>query len=82
MKQLIILLLITTFISCGNGNVSISKEEYNKLKGIPPKRQFKVDGKTYTIFSGSDGHEYYEVWFYNTGYLHYPGCLLCKSFTH
>ena len=66
MNKLIIIVLLATLFGCGNKNtVTLSKEEYSKLKvdtikPVPPKT-FKVDNSEYSILTGSDGHEYYSM---------------------
>jgi hypothetical protein len=87
-KILTIILLFITMISCSNdNNITISKEEYRKLKGDTTRsgypKTFKVDEEEYIIAVGSDGHEYYSMYINVTGYIahkryfHYPGCIKC-----
>lgn len=75
-------------ISCSNdNNITISKEEYRKLKGDTTRSEypktFKVGGEEYIISVGNDGHEYYSmyinviVWISSERYFHYPGCIKC-----
>lgn len=86
-KLLTIILPFTTMISCSDNNISISKEEYRKLKSdttrsVYPKT-FKVDEAEYNISLGSDGHEYYSMYIATGGYsgherhFHYPDCVKC-----
>ncbi len=86
-KLLTIILLFTTIISCSDNNITISKEEYRKLKGDTTRsvylKTFEVDEEKYIISLGSDGHEYYSMYICVTGYIsnkryfHYPGCIKC-----
>ena len=39
-KLLTIILLFTTIISCSDNNITISKEEYRKLKGDTVKSEY------------------------------------------
>ena len=45
-------------------------------KASQSTKSFTVNDETFKIFTGSDGHEYYEQNFYGTGvrYFHYPAC--------
>ena len=90
MKKLIPFFLI--LIGCGSNNkeVTITKEEYKKLKGdtIKPEypKPFKLLGKRRgesQIVLGSDGHEYIELNWSNNTYnvLHSPECIKCKGDT-
>ncbi len=86
-----ILLLLVGFsllVSSCRDNVTISKEEYQKLKGDTPKSEYPKPFKLYTeglgydnrngIVLGSDNHEYL-VW--DAGNAcnveHYIDCKLC-----
>jgi hypothetical protein len=64
-KLLTIILLFTIMFSCSNDNITISKEEYGKLKGdtirAADSKTFKVDEEKYNVSLGSDGHEYYSM---------------------
>ena len=83
-KILITMLLLLTMISC-NDDVTISKEEYKKLKGdtVKPEypKPFHFKGEisyNWKINSGEDGHEYLR----NDGFhefvlIHYPDCIKC-----
>ena len=95
MKNLIhvlMLLMALIFTSC-NDNVTISKDEYNKLKGDTLKSEYPKPFELYTeglswggdtntgIVLGSDNHEYL-VWNYGSyscNVEHYIDCKLCKS---
>lgn len=87
MKYIIILSLL--LFSC-NDNVTISKEEYNKLKGVvkpeyPKELIIGNSGYSKTKFLielGSDGHEYANNEEYH-GYVcfHYVDCKKCKKDT-
>lgn len=95
MKNLIhvlMLLMVLIFTSC-NDNVTISKDEYNKLKGETLKSEYPKPFKLYTeglswsgdtntgIVLGSDNHEYL-VWnygFHSCNVEHYIDCKLCKG---
>lgn len=82
-KVLLVALTLFLLVSCSD-NVELTREEYNKLKGLPAPRSFTVDGRIYDVNTGSDGHEYYYVYIATSGYVgsnrdfHYPGCELCK----
>mgnify|MGYP003436882476 FL=1 len=90
-----ILLLLVGFsllVSSCNDNVTIPKEEYEKLKGDTLKSEYPkpfklhAEGLSYRgnldgIVLGSDNHEYLV---YNYGYTscnveHYIDCKLCRS---
>lgn len=94
MKNLIhvlMLLMALIFTSC-NDNVTISKDEYNRLKGDTLKSEYPKPFKLYTeglssydndtgIVLGSDNHEYL-VWNYGSysyNIEHYIDCKLCKG---
>ena len=92
MNKLIIIILLVTLVSCGSKNtVTLTKEEYSKLKGDTikpiPTKTFKVDDSEYRILLGSDGHEYYSMCIGSGGYhvsnrhFHYPDCIKCKKQT-
>lgn len=80
----ILLLLFVLAASCSSNNITIDKEEYKKLKGLPPDKIFKVDDRVYKVNTGSDGHEYYPLSVGEVRYsigikdIHYPGCSLCS----
>lgn len=92
MKNILILFLIGLFLVSCQDNVTISKEEYQKLKGDTLKSEYPKPFKLYTeglsysdntegIVLGSDNHEYLV---YNYGYNscnveHYIDCKLCKG---
>jgi hypothetical protein len=89
MKKLTTILLLFTLFSCGDDTVTISKSEYNELKGIKPKPKRTItfpensnanNGFTWKIIKASDGHDYLE----NDGYhsyiiMHYVECNKCKK---
>ncbi len=79
--------LLFTLISCDD-SVTISKSEYDKLKGIKIQTKttvtFPESSKAsyyiWEIIQGSDGHDYME----NNGIksyqlMHYVGCNKCKK---
>lgn len=73
----VVLLLLLS--ACSNDSITISKDKYNQLTGVIPK-SFTVDGKTYLIYTGSDGHDYYKIHtYYHDNYLHHSGCPLCNK---
>ena len=90
MKKLITILSVLFLFSC-NESVTISKEEYDKLKGdtIKPEypklvriTEYERDIK-YEISLGSDGHEYMSNciscnW---KVLIHHPDCKKCKKDT-
>lgn len=91
--HLLILLITLIFTSC-NDNVTISKDEYNKLKGDTLKSEYPKPFKLYTeglssynndtdtgIVLGSDNHEYlvYNYGSYSCNVEHYIDCKLCKG---
>ena len=86
MKRLILLALLIT--SCSTDDVTITKEEYNRLKGIKPpvirNVTFPKDASAsmldWKIITGSDGHDYLEN-NGNSGFImmHYVECKKCES---
>lgn len=89
---MIILFPICSYLLSGCNNdqsdtVSISKKEYQALKGdsnalLYPKK-FYIGDKSYDIERGSDGHEYYlmKIAAHSSGIFrpfHYPGCVYCQ----
>lgn len=78
--------LIFTFISCDD-SVTISKSEYDKLKGVkvrPAKVTFQessdADQYRWEIIKGSDGHDYLENNAIKSYILmHYIECNKCKK---
>lgn len=87
----LLFVLVLFLIGCDDNTVTITKEEYRKLKGdtskvIEPKI-FKIGEKNrgrnkFIVELGSDGHEYahnidnsYEAYVA----FHYVDCQLCKS---
>jgi len=91
MKKLTAILLLFTLFSCGDDTVTISKSEYNQLKGIKPKTKrivtFPSESRAnnfgdWEIIKASDGHNYLE----NNGgssyiIMHYVECNKCKKDT-
>lgn len=84
------LAIVLIFTSC-NDNVTISKTEYEKLKGdtlrseYPKPFKLQDEGLGYDnhsgIVLGSDKHEYLVIW-YNSNACnveHYIDCKLCKE---
>lgn len=83
--KLFIALLLMIILSCSNNdNVTITKKEYNQLKGISTEypKHITIDDFTWEITKGSDGHEYCDN-NQGNGYIcfHYPGCIKCKKDT-
>lgn len=90
MKKLIPFFLI--LIGCGSNDneVTITKEEYEKLTGDTIKPEYPKPFKLFSegnsgsrIVLGSDGHEYIEINWNYTSYnvLHSPECIKCKGDT-
>lgn len=96
-KILSVLILLFTLVACektsdsGFGDeVTISKDEYDKLKGDTLKSEYPKPFKLYTeglsdnsdgIVLGSDNHEYL-VWNFGShrcNVEHYIDCKLCKE---
>lgn len=86
--DIVVLCLLGTFLvwGCGDSdNVTISKREYWALKGdstaLKYPKEFTVNGRTYAVNLGTDGHEYYSMRIATGGYtneardFHYPGCV-------
>ena len=79
--------LLFTFISCDN-SVTISKSEYDKLKGIKIQTKRIVTfpessvakNMDWEVIQGSDGHDYIEN-DNGSGYImmHYVECNKCKK---
>lgn len=83
-KLIFNLLSLMFLISCSD-NVTISKEEYQQLKGDTVKPKYPkiiyCDNEEFKIYLGSDNHQYIRVISYYTKYHleHYPDCEKCKS---
>lgn len=91
-KILLTLILLFTLVACekATDQVTISKEEYQKLKGdtlqseYPKPFKLHREGLSYYddgIVLGSDKHEYL-VWNYGANSCnveHYIDCKLCKG---
>jgi len=77
MKKLITFALCCLILSSCN-------DEYNKLKGVPQQKVFKVGNNVYEIFVASDSCEYYQIriatgqYTNRIHYFHYPQCSHCK----
>ena len=81
-----ILLIFSIFLlSCGNDKVTISKGEYQKLKGSKYPKIITVlsddsyNAKQFEVWLGSDGHEYQSHKESHVDYqwIHYIDCELC-----
>lgn len=85
MKRLILLVLLIT--SCSTDEVTISKEEYDRLRGVKPDvirtitfpKETDASRYKWKIITGSDGHDYLE----NNDYeayimMHYIECKKCE----
>ena len=87
MKKLITILSVL-FLFRNNESITISKEEYNKLKkDIESTKLIQINEKgntrEYRISVGSDGHEYMTNCI-NCDWkvlIHYPDCKKCKKDT-
>lgn len=90
MKKILTLLILLLLVSC-NDNVTISKDEYEKLKGdtlhseYPKPFKLHIEGLSWEnnagIVLGSDKHEYL-VWKFGShgcNVEHYIDCKLCKG---
>ncbi len=80
MNKLFLIIFLIGLFSCNDGSdITITKTEYEKLKGVIPPKTFTVNGQSLTIYTGSDKHDYYQVYPYHSNdiYLHYPECNLC-----
>lgn len=82
MKKIILYTLLLA--SCSSNDVTISREEYNKLKGkriVTFNKGSCASEFNWRIIRGSDGHQYLE----NSGnayayvMMHYIECKKCKS---
>jgi len=87
-NSLFYLLLVLLFVSCGDDEVTLSKEEYNKLKGVsseyPKSFKFNDEGTNFygwKIVLGGDSHEYLRSNYSSDGLviIHYPDCKKCLS---
>ena len=93
MKKLALLSITFIVLSCGDNRetVTVSKEKYKILTGDTSKPKYpkeitvnsddsdKAEG--FTVFIGSDGHEYQSHMesHRKDQWIHYAGCELCKS---
>lgn len=75
MKYILFLFTLILLNSCSDNRMTDHEYELKKM-GYP--KTFSVRDKTYKIYLGSDGHEYYlsRTYHYNND-VHYPGCPLC-----
>jgi hypothetical protein len=88
MRKLLYVLLVLLFVSCSD-DVTLSKAEYNKLKGVSSEypKSFKFNDDriskyaNWIIVLGQDSHEYLtnNVYLDNTVLIHYPDCKKCLS---
>ncbi len=86
MKKRISYFLLIVFLiqSCNSDDVTISKEEYLKLKKDTTKYLI-VNETEYLIYTGSDGHQYYGTQLGTGGYgfsekhFHLPDCKKCLT---
>jgi hypothetical protein len=91
MKQITILLLFSLLLfSCNNDKIQLTQEQYKQLVGdtIKPEypKTFNINENIYTIWLGSDKHEYYLILeagycYSKVEYYHYPDCVKCKKDT-
>ncbi len=72
------------FTSCGTDTVTLSKDEYNQLKGgkkseyPKPYKIYDYTDHEWEILLGEDGHEYLKNDGYNSFVLiHFPSCKIC-----
>jgi hypothetical protein len=88
MKKLLIIACLLTFVSCETETVTLTKDEYNKLKGVKKSeypKPYRIYGDrhdfNWVIRLGEDGHEYLEN---NSGnayvLIHFPSCKKCYHF--
>lgn len=83
MKYFIYILVSLIFLSC-NDTVTLSKEEYEQLKGNTVKPEYPkilvIDGYKNNIYLGSDNHDYIKYGnSYGSNFEHYPDCKNCKK---
>ena len=85
MRKISLILVSVLLFSCGNSEeVSISKEEYNRLKDIKPleyPKEIIIDEDTWDITLSSDGHEYCSKNRRSSSYVcfHYIECKKCVN---
>lgn len=93
MKKLTLLSITFIMLSCGDNSetVTISKDRYKILTGdtVNPKYPKEItvrsdessNSEGFSVFIGSDGHEYQEHQesHMQDQWTHYAGCELCKS---
>lgn len=81
MKKIILFICLLVFTSCATDTVTLSKDEYNRLKGIKkpeypkPYKIYGSEPNEWEILLGEDGHEYLANDGYNSFVLiHFPNC--------
>lgn len=86
-KALALFALIVGLASCDpTDTVTISKNQYRALTHDSSTIELSVNGTSYQITRGSDGHQYYMVYIATGGYtggyrpFHLPSCDLCKKY--
>jgi hypothetical protein len=92
MRKFLTVLLLFTLFSCGDDTVTISKSEYNKLKGKPKIKRtvtFPSESRAnyfgdWKIIKASDGHDYLENdggpnWLNSYIIMHYIECNKCTG---
>lgn len=86
MKKITFILTLIMFVSCDNNTITISKDEYNQLKGVKlqsypkPFRFLNSTRGTWHIILGENGHEYLaneELHEYVC--MYYIDCILCAE---
>lgn len=90
MKNFIFSILVALLVSSCNESVTISKEEYNKLKGDTFKPEYpktvniinapKFADTEFVVYLGSDGHEYqkHKESHVLDQWSHYADCKKCN----
>lgn len=87
-KILILFTLVITIMSCSDSNtITITtKNKLNDLTKDSTVSQLIVNGESYSVVRGNDGHDYYLMYIATgayTGYdrpFHLPSCDLCKRY--
>ena len=93
MKKSALLLITFIVLSCGHKSetVTVSREKYKILTGDTIRSKYPKEiivnsddsdnSPGFTVFIGSDGHEYqrHEESHRKDQWVHYAGCELCKS---
>ena len=85
LKWVFIFMFISIITAACDDSITISKQEYNQLKGIKSPtypKPVRIDYQDWSITLGSDGHEYCDNNRGN-GYVcfHYIDCVKCKKDT-